>query len=146
MNTERAAGCYRRTSPIALWPHRDARTPAAPPKPIPRVCSVSGRGSVVAFVANYHLNQSAQVSLTPHLLDDSGSMHVHLLTGKPGSKDVRLNGVLLRVAPDGSLPLFKARLVTGPVTMPPVSLVFLQPAAAPATATPMQGAMCASFL
>ena len=56
---------------------------------------------------------------------------VHLLTSESlSSKVVRLNGLALVPAPDGSPPPFEALWVKGPVTLPPVSVAFVQPASA----------------
>ena len=100
-------------------------------------CSAQRPGTPIALALNlateraFVLDFAAALGRTAASEDDEDGYLVHLLTSDSlSSKVVRLNGVALVPAPDGSPPPFEALLVKGSVTLPPASVAFVQPASA----------------
>ena len=102
-------------------------------------CSAQRPGTPIALALNLATERTFVLDLAAALGrptaseddEDEDGYLVHLLTSESlSSKVVRLNGLALVPAPDGSPPPFEALWVKGPVTLPPVSVAFVQPASA----------------
>lgn len=96
-------------------------------------CSHHKDGKAVAFVMNFGSVGSYSVDLAGY----SGDLLVHLLSADGvASREVKLNGHVLRANADGSPPALEPQLVPSPFVLPPASIAFIQAADAGATTAP----------